>query len=461
MNTTLGHYHEQTLYWIEGVGIASVGAIGIGINLFAIWKLSFGQDKAERHCFHHLLLSLSICDLTHIIFNFICFALPHLSEAYRENVLLYTIPFLIPLAQMSLSCSSFTTVALTVERYISICWPFLRYRFEIKASYYIWSVVTFSVIYNTPRFFEWQTYSEAIQRPCLSELYKVPGVNGIGSVTQMQAHANFTYPIPEMDLLNALDDAALEQIIFAEKESDYEVYVDHPSNTVFDYDVSFDTDIPSSNCTETYWNVTLIPRSLRLNHHYKVVYMNWMNFLVNLMLPLGVLLYMNIAIYKGMKRLHASSSKATYGVNGSLLQGTAMSNLRTQKTDLEVPSHSPSHGHIPGQVSVLNVSENEEERERDARFTRASVLIVVAFGLCHTLRLITNFIEMFCERLSLPRWFEVMVCVNHLLVTINSSFNFLIFLMSAKRKRRACPSSHTNTESSYVYSRNHSTSTTF
>ena len=28
---------------------------------------------------------------------------------------------------------------------------------------------------------------------------------------------------------------------------------------------------------------------------------------------------------------------------------------------------------------------------------------MVAFGLCHTLRLITNFIEMFCERLSLPR----------------------------------------------------------
>ena len=36
-------------------------------------------------------------------------------------------------------------------------------------------------------------------------------------------------------------------------------------------------------------------------------------------------------------------------------------------------------------------------------FTRASVLIVVAFGLCHTLRLITNFIEMFCDRRSLPR----------------------------------------------------------
>ena len=48
----------------------------------------------------------------------------------------------------------------------------------------------------------------------------------------MQAHANFTYPIPEMDLLNALDDTALEQIIFAESESDYEVYIDHPSSKV-------------------------------------------------------------------------------------------------------------------------------------------------------------------------------------------------------------------------------------
>ena len=77
---------------------------------------------------------------------------------------------------------------------------------------------------------------------------------------------------------------------------------------------------------------------------------------------------------------------------------------RSGKTDLEVPPSgvaTPSH-HIYGQVSVLNAQENEEERERDARFTRASVLIVVAFGLCHTLRLITNFIEMFCNRLALP-----------------------------------------------------------
>ena len=32
------------------------------------------------------------------------------------------------------------------------------------------------------------------------------------------------------------------------------------------------------------------------------------------------------------------------------------------------------------------------------------------------------------------QWFEILVCVNHLLVTINSSVNFLIYLMGSKRK---------------------------
>ena len=54
-------------------------------------------------------------------------------------------------------------------------------------------------------------------------------------------------------------------------------------------------------------------------------------------------------------------------------------------------------------VKRKNLTSDYVKRFWPSWFTRASVLIVVAFGLCHTLRLITNFIEMFCERLSLPR----------------------------------------------------------
>lgn len=114
-STTSSSLHEKSLFWIEGLGIATVGLIGLGVNIFAIWRLSCGLKKPDRHCFHHLLLCLSICDLTHIIFNIICFSMPQLSEVYRTHVLLYAIPFLIPLAQMSLMCSSLTTVVSDVH----------------------------------------------------------------------------------------------------------------------------------------------------------------------------------------------------------------------------------------------------------------------------------------------------------------------------------------------------------
>ena len=90
------------------------------INLFAVLRLSKGIKRSEKHCFHHLLLSLSICDFTHIILNIICFSLPQLSLTYRSNHLLYAIPFLIPLAQMSLSASSLTTVVSNNNVYL-IC----------------------------------------------------------------------------------------------------------------------------------------------------------------------------------------------------------------------------------------------------------------------------------------------------------------------------------------------------
>ena len=77
----------------------------------------------------------------------------------------------------------------------------------------------------------------------------------------------------DMELLNTLDDATLERISQSNyTELDYEVYSDHSS--LYDYD-NTDVDISNStifgNCTETLWNVTLVPRSLRMNHHYKVV----------------------------------------------------------------------------------------------------------------------------------------------------------------------------------------------
>ena len=109
------------------------------------------------------------------------------------------------------------------------------------------------------------------------------------------------------------------------------------------------------------------------------IYINWMNFIVNLMLPLGALLFMNLSIYKGLQKLH-----------GHLGSSTSDNKERKKSSVIDVGT------------SLLNNSEEEEEKERDARFARASILMVVAFGLCHTPRLISNTVEMFIDTKDLP-----------------------------------------------------------
>ena len=112
-------------YYIEGLAIFAVGTVGLFINGMAMYLL--GRQR-QRRVFHCLLLSLSTFDFLHCFLSVACFSLPQLSTAYRNHVLIFSIPYLIPLAQITLSSSSLSTVALTVERYISVCWPYFCYR---------------------------------------------------------------------------------------------------------------------------------------------------------------------------------------------------------------------------------------------------------------------------------------------------------------------------------------------
>lgn len=58
---------------------------------------------------------------------------------------------------MALSGSVYTTVALTVERYISVVVPFFRQRHNLKAWVFIVPVAIFVIAYSIPRFFEVET----------------------------------------------------------------------------------------------------------------------------------------------------------------------------------------------------------------------------------------------------------------------------------------------------------------
>ena len=157
-------------FYVEGVATSIIGITGIGINVAALIVLI---KSRHRHVFQNLLLSLAIYDLVLILLVLACFAIPQFSENYRRHLLIHALPFLIPLAQTVLSCSRTTTVALSVERYMSICKPFRRYASKsepgcIKGSSsanYILPILALSIVYNLPRYFEWVT----IEMPSLHE----------------------------------------------------------------------------------------------------------------------------------------------------------------------------------------------------------------------------------------------------------------------------------------------------
>ena len=172
-------YLITSTYYIEGVGISCVGIVGVMINVMAMILL---LRIKRRHTFHNLLVSLTIYDLLQIILSIGCFALPQLSPSYRNHVFIHVVPFLIPFAQIALAGSSFTTVTLTIERYISLCAPYLRYTHGIKSFHYILPVLIFSTAYNIPRFFEYKTDLELEKRPCFAPdvMMEMPAKVAIG-----------------------------------------------------------------------------------------------------------------------------------------------------------------------------------------------------------------------------------------------------------------------------------------
>ena len=164
------------------------------------------------------------------------------------------------------------------------------------------------------------------------------------------------------------------------------------------------------------------------------VYINWMNFIVNLMFPLATLLTLNLHIYRALKKLHhpvhnsnSNQHDGRLNVNGKLKSMLSLKRSSQGKRDHEyertATCDSPTGAEVnngnldlprpsivgrsvsSGSSAVVVVpmsSAEEEAAERDARYTRASILMVLVFGLCHAPRLVTNTMEMFIDQEHLP-----------------------------------------------------------
>ena len=102
-------------FYIKGVIGLSIALMGILINVFGIIFLARRKTLA---LFHKLIISLAIWDISVLIMITGCYILPTLSIKYYQNIFNPYYPYGLPIVQISVTGSIYSTLFLTIERYV-------------------------------------------------------------------------------------------------------------------------------------------------------------------------------------------------------------------------------------------------------------------------------------------------------------------------------------------------------
>ena len=159
-NTTQDYIEEEAgekmqlmEFVCEVVLMIIVGVFGLIGNTLSI--IMFSRLKKKQLKFHRLMILLGIFDTAYILLNIMVFVVPGISEEYKKQGYHYLFaPTVMPITQIALTGSVYCTIAISIERYLTVCHPFYTASKNWSAKRYIFPIVLFSVIYNLPRFFE-------------------------------------------------------------------------------------------------------------------------------------------------------------------------------------------------------------------------------------------------------------------------------------------------------------------
>ena len=168
-NTTLEYLEEEAgekmivmEFICEVVLMIIVGVFGLIGNTLSI--IMFSRLKKKQLKFHRLMILLALFDTAYILLNILVFVVPGISESYKNKGYHYLFaPTVMPITQIALTGSVYCTIAISIERYLTVCHPFYTASKNWSAKRYIFPIILFSIIYNLPRFFElrWKLWGES------------------------------------------------------------------------------------------------------------------------------------------------------------------------------------------------------------------------------------------------------------------------------------------------------------
>lgn len=322
-------WFEDFSYCIGGVCQLVLGCIGFLANLLVLPVL---LSKEMKNTFNHLLICLTIFDNVYVMCSILeCIRKYFISTVEQMKLFVFV---LYQLQSISFVCSVYQTVLLAVQRYLAISRPTEYYITQSVASAVgsDWKialkstvpVIVFSVIFNLPKFFEWDI-----------------------------------------------------------EESTW-------SN-------------PETNLTEL--KIRILPTDLRLNDDYVYYYVYWLRFLVTGLVPLVSLAFLNLAIYKAIRKRKQS----------------IVSMIRRNP-----------------KIQTLGMCSTVEEL--------VLFVIVISFFISTLPRIVLNIYEMVSidvirENLDnpcwqLPLWVLIITPTVYFLNCLNCSFNFVIYCIMYSAFRR-------------------------
>ena len=187
-----GHLDSEMLhmvkYWCEGILFMTFGGIGL-FGAFATIIILLTKDL-RTHLFNQLLIALAISDILFILCSVPTYSFDVFKWFEGSKIYYYlTLHFLYPMTPVTHHATIFITVALTVERYLAFCKPFLFRSLNVKNSallrlaLYLLPVIVMSVGMNIPKFLEMTVsfknntieaeYSEMIEDPSYLLYYTI------------------------------------------------------------------------------------------------------------------------------------------------------------------------------------------------------------------------------------------------------------------------------------------------
>jgi len=142
---------ESFKYIADGILVSLVGTIGVLGNISSLLVLS---RPRLRDCFHNLLFALACFDTLYIVFGGINYTMKAF-ELANTRIYTLTFPYIIyPFTSIGLSGTIFMTVAISIERFLGVCYPLHLPPHTRKSWFYILPVIFLSICINIPKFLE-------------------------------------------------------------------------------------------------------------------------------------------------------------------------------------------------------------------------------------------------------------------------------------------------------------------